>query len=668
MRRLVLLLVLAPLIAAPARSIDRTNLDPAADPCTDFDRFANGGWKDRTPIPAKYPSFGSFQQLREDTQDRLRKLLDAAATNEKAPPGSVERKLGDFWAAAMDEKAIEKAGLDPLRPELARIAAVENRADLVKQIAHLQRIGGAAAFGFGATTDLRDSDRMIAGASQGGLGLTDRDDYFRTDEKSVKIREDYRQHLVRMFVLLGDTPEAAASAAEHVIALETKLAEGSKPRVELRDPEANYHKLDLLALAELMPGFSWPSYFEEIGAPQTQAVDVGQPVFFQTLNRMLDDVPLQDWKDYLRWHLLNSMAPYLSTPFVDQDFAFYGTTLTGAPENLPRWQRMVGATSSSMGDALGRVYVERYFPAAAKARVLEMLHGIEDALRARLKAVDWMSEPTRERALAKLAAITEKIGYPDKWRDYSSLEISRKSLVANVMAANGFEHRRDMAKIGEPVDRSEWMMPAFTVNAYYSPTKNEIVFPAGILQPPFFDPSADDALNYGAIGAVIGHEITHGFDDQGRKFDAQGNLADWWTAEDAKRFSDRASCVEKQFSAIEIEEGLNLDGKLVLGEAIADLGGLGLAHDALAAKLAGDSEPPKEIDGFSPEQRFFLGWAQVWRANERPEYRRLRARNDPHPPPAWRIDAPLSNLGAFADAFRCAEGTRMVRGERCGVW
>jgi putative endopeptidase len=453
-----------------------------------------------------------------------------------------------------------------------------------------------------------------------------------------------------------------------VLALETKLAEGSKPRVELRDPEANYHKLDVAALTELTPDFPWPAYFIEIGAPGTQAVDVGQPVFFQTLDRLLDEVPVADWQDYLRWHLVNGMAPYLSTPFVDQDFAFYGTTLTGATEKQPRWQRMVRTTSGAMGDALGRLYVERYFPAEAKARVLDMLHGIEAALRARLGKLDWMSEPTRERALAKLAAITEKIGYPDEWRDYSSLAISRKSFAANVMAANAFEHRRDMAKIGKPVDRSEWLMPAFTVNAYYSPTKNEIVFPAGILQPPFFDPAADDAQNYGAIGAVIGHEITHGFDDQGRKFDAKGNLADWWTAEDAQQFSERAACVEKQFSAIEIEEGLHLDGKLVLGEAIADLGGLGLAHDALAAKLASSTAPAKEIDGFSPEQRFFLGWAQVWRANERPEYRRLRARNDPHPPPARRIDAPLSNLGTFADAFRCAEGTRMVRGERCGVW
>lgn len=655
--------------ARDSKGFDLSNLDRTCKPCEDFNRFANGGWIAKNPIPAAYPRWGNFNVLGEKNRDKLREILEEAAKDTSPAPGSNWQKVGSFYAACMNESKINRLGVEPLKAEFARINAVKDQSTLQTEVARLQQRSINVMFGVGSEQDFKNSSQVIGGFAQGGLGLPDRDYYTKTDDKSKEIREQYQQHVAKMFELLGDASGKSNEEAATVMKIETSLASASMTRVEQRDPNAIYHKMNSAQLKELAPNFSWEGYAQNIGLSSLGDVNVGQPEFFRALNGLLTTVSLDDWKTYLRWHLLNSMASALSQNFVDEDFRFNGTVLTGTKENLPRWKRCVATTDRELGEALGQVFVEKTFSPEAKERAREMVKNLEEALREDISTLDWMSEATKEQAQKKLAAFINKIGYPDKWRDYSRLQIARESYVENLSKSNEFEFARDLGKIGKPVDRTEWGMSPPTVNAYYNPLMNEIVFPAGILQPPFFDPNADDAINYGGMGAVIGHEISHGFDDEGRRFDAAGNLSEWWTSDDLKKFTARADCVIKQFDSYVVEGDIHQNGKLVVGESIADLGGLAIAYKALQKSLK-NKPAPHEIDGFTPEQRFFLGWAQIWAGNDRPEFARLLANVDPHPLGKFRVNGPLSNLPAFAAAFSCKMGDPMIRtgGDRCQIW
>jgi putative endopeptidase len=648
---------------------DLANLDRSVSACDDFYRFANGGWMKNNPIPAAYPRWGSFTILQQHNQDVLRTILEEAAKDKTAKPGSNWQKIGDFYSSCMDETQIEAAGVKPLEPEFERIAQIKDAVSLQAEVARLQNEGADAVFGFGSQTDFKNSNQMIAGIGQGGLGLPDRDYYTRDDEKSTKLRADYLQHVTNMFKLLGDSDEKAAAEAKTVLDIETRLAKASMPRVDLRDPDKTYHKMSVSQFQELAPNLNWEGYFKELSAPAVSEINVNQPEFMKEVSAAWASVPLADWKVYLRWHLVHGLAASLPKRFVDENFDFYSKTLTGATEILPRWRRCVQATDQQLGEDLGQFYVERAFPPEAKAKALAMVHNLVDALRTDLSTLDWMSPATREQASTKLNAIKLKIGYPDKWRDYSAFTVDRGPYVQNVIRGNDFGSAYDLGKIGKPVDRAVWGMTPPTVNAYYNSTRNEIVFPAGILQPPFYDPNRDDAMNYGGMGAVIGHELTHGFDDQGSKFDAQGNLKNWWTPEDLKNFQARGECIVKQFDSFEVEPGLHENGKLVEGESIADLGGLTIAYAAFQQTLEG-KPAPAPIDGFTADQGFFLGWAQVWASNMRPEYARMIVNTNPHPLDSYRVNAPLSNSPAFAKAFSCAADSKMVRpeGTRCRIW
>jgi predicted metalloendopeptidase len=569
----------------------------------------------------------------------------------------------------MDTAKIDSEGLKPLQPELDRIQAVSNVSTLEAEIVHLQQIGVNPFFGVDSTQDFKDSTQVTGEVDQGGLGLPDRDYYTRDDPKSKDQRAEYLKHVAKMLELMGDPEATAATEAQTVMDLETQLAKASQTRVERRDPQNVYHRMPQSGLKTLAPSFPWEDYFTAVGLAGKGDVNVAAPDFFKGMGQMIAAQPMANWKIYLRWHLINTAAPSISTPFVDEDFHFKGTVLTGTKEILPRWKRCVRSTDSALGEALGEVYVKKAFPPEAKARALAMVRNLEAALADDLKTLPWMSEATRQQALTKLNAITNKIGYPDKWRDYSAFDVRRESYVANVFGAAQFEFHRDLNKVGKPVDRTEWGMSPPTVNAYYNPQLNEIVFPAGILQPPFFDFNADDAINYGAMGAIIGHEMTHGFDDEGSQFDGQGNMKNWWTPDDKKNFDARGACVASEFDGFFVEDKLHENGKLVEGESIADLGGLAISYAAYEKSLEGKPRP-KDIDGFSPEQRFFIGYAQSWEENMRPEYARMLTNVDPHPLPKFRVLGPLSNLAAFAKAFGCKEGDPMVRpaGSRCGIW
>jgi len=649
----------------PSWGFSLTNLDRTCKPCDNFYEFAMGSWMKANPIPAEYSSWGTFTQLRDNNLTALRTILEAA-TKANAPAGSNEQKIGDFYASCMDTEAIEAAGLKPIAAQLSAIDAITDRKSLDATVAKLQQQGAGVLFRFSSGQDIKDSSRVIAQASQGGLGMPDRDYYFRDDDKSKQLRADYEQHVAKMFVLAGYPPEKAAAVAKTVMSIETGLAKASRTRVELRDPEKNYHLMPLAEMNALTPDWSWPNYLREVGVPGVEQVNIRQPEFFKEVNQALSTVSLADWKTYLRWHVIHANAPQLPERFVDENFDFYDRTLSGTKEILPRWKRCVQSTDRNLGEALGQVYVDKYFPPAAKARAKEMVNNLIAALREDIPTLSWMGPETKREALAKLEAFTVKIGYPDRWRDYSKLSIDRGSYDANVRRSIEFENARQLAKIGKPVDRMEWGMTPPTVNAYYSSSMNEIVFPAGILQPPFYNPKADDAVNYGGIGAVIGHEISHGFDDQGSKFDGQGNLHEWWTPEDRKNFTERGDCVVNQFNGYEVESGLHQNGKLVLGESIGDLGGLAIAYAAYEKSIEG--KRPGDIDGFTPEQRFFLGWAQVWGTNQRAEAARLQTNTDSHPLARFRGNGPLSNMEAFAMAFGCKKGDAMVREQACKIW
>jgi putative endopeptidase len=666
---LLVVFLVGTILGQTGHGFDLASLDKNTQACTDFYQYANGGWLAANPIPAAYSSWGVAEVLQEKNRDVLHEILDSLAANTNAAKGSPEQKVGDYYATCMDEAKIEKEGIKPLAPVFEHIAAIKDVAGLQDAIAHFHSMGLHVVFGSDSTQDFKNSSEVTFEIYQGGLGLPDRDYYLKTDDDSKKTREAYVQHVAKMFELLGDDAAKAAAEAQTVMAIETKLADASLTRVEMRDPARIYHRMTVAQVKELAPAYDWDGYMKKLGVTAKTDINVATPDFFtKAVNPMLTSVPVSDWQTYLRWHVINNTAPALSAAFVDEDFNFKGKVLQGAKENLPRWKRCVAGTDRVLGEAVGEVWVKKAFPPSAKERALDMVRNLEAALKDDIGTLSWMSPETKKQAIAKLGAFLNKIGYPDKWRDYSALEVDRGPYVLNRARAGAFEVRRDLNKIGQPVDRMEWQMSPPTVNAYYNPLINEIVFPAGILQPPYFDAAADDAYNYGGMGSVIGHEMSHGFDDSGAQFDATGNLKNWWTEDDLKNFKARAQCVINQFNGFEVEKGLNVNGNLVVGESIGDLGGLVIAYAAFQKATAG--KPKKVIDGFTPEQRFFLGYARGWATNMRPELARLITKTNPHPLPKFRVNGPLSNMPQFAEAFSCKAGDPMVRAEkdRCQIW
>src|SRR5215470_3508573 len=652
--------------------LDPKNMDTSVKPKDDFYLYANGGWLKRNPVPPEYSRWGSFTELEEKNAEALHKIAEKAANTHADVNAAPEvQKVGDYYASGMDEKAIEASSIKPLEDQLKQIDAINDRNDLLNAIARLHTIGVNAFFEFGSGQDAKDSTREIAQAQQGGLGLPDRDYYTKTDEDSKKKRAAYAEHVTKMLTLLGETPGKAAEDAKKIMALETSLAKASRTRVELRDPQKNYNKMSQADLQKLTPDWNWADYFKAINLNVPGDINVGQPEFFKEANSVFAKTSIDTWKAYLRWHLIDDAATELSKDFVNEDFNFNQGVLRGTKEIKPRWKRVVASEDGAIGEALGKLYVAEYFPPEAKARALELINNLKEALADRIKTLDWMDELTKKAALEKLAAFQVKIGYPEKWRDYSTLMIDRGPFVLNELRSENFEAKRQLNKIGKPVDRTEWGMTPPTVNAYYNPKMNEIVFPAGILQPPFFFANADDAVNYGGIGCVIGHEMTHGFDDQGRQYDKVGNLTDWWTKESADAYETRRKAVVDQYSEYEALPGLHVNGELTQGENIADIGGVKLAYAALQKAL--DKHPEQrnqKIDGFTPEQRFFLAFAGVWRSKIRDEDQKLRLNVDPHSPGHFRVNGPLSDLPEFAKAFNIPDGSPMVRPaeKRVNIW
>jgi putative endopeptidase len=645
------------------------NLDKSVSPCSDFFQFADGNWKKANPIPAEYSRWGTFDILRYRNDEILRGILEDAAANPKKNSEANWQKVGDYYASCMDEAAVDAAGVKPLQPEFERIGAIKDLPSLEAEVARLDHQGVDAVFGFGSDVDFKNSSMRIAEADQAGLSLPDRDYYLKDDAHSKKLRDQFVAHMTNMFKLLGDSPDKAASEASAILGIETKLAQSSMKREDLRNPDNVYHMMTLDQADALTPHFKWGQYLQGVGSPKVTSLNIGQPDFFKGMDAALGSVSLDDWKTYLRWHLLHNDAPALPKTFVDENFDFFIKTLTGAQAQQPRWRRCVRSTDTELGEALGQYYVKQAFPPEAKAKAMVMVKNLMSALHDDLQTLDWMSPATRQQATGKLDAFLLKIGYPDKWRDYSAYAVTRQAYVVNFDRGNAFNNEYDLARIGRPVERTEWEMTPPTVNAYYDPTFNEIVFPAGILQPPFFDPKADDAINYGAIGMVIGHEMTHGFDDQGARFDAKGNLANWWTSEDYKNFQARGDCIVKEFSGFQVEDGLNENGKLVEGEAIADLGGLTIAYRAFHKSLEGKPEPAP-IDGFTADQRFFLAFGQVWATNLRIEQARVYVATDPHPLAEFRVNGTLQNMPTFEKAFGCGDKSAMNQpeGARCRIW
>jgi putative endopeptidase len=654
----------APEKPAGALGFSVKNIDAKANPCTDFYQYACGSWLKNNPIPADQSRWGRFGELEEHNRDVLHEILEAASKPDAVGDASA-RLIGDYYAACMDEKAVEAAGLKPLEEELGLIRGLKDKAQLAGVIARLQRAGADVMFQFGSGQDFKDSNQVIAQVDQGGLGLPERDYYLKQDAQSDELRRQYVEHVARMFGLAGEKTAPAKADAETVMKIETALAQGSLDNVSRRDPEKVYHKMSTREMEALSPVFHWKEYLRASGSPAFAAIDVVWPAFFEALNAAIERFSLEDWKTYLTWHLLHADARYLSAAFVKENFDFFGKTLTGTTEMRPRWKRCVDFTDAELGEALGKKFVEKTFGAEGKARTLKMVGALEKALGQDLEQLPWMTAETKKQALVKLQAIANKIGYPDQWRDYSSVVIRRDDLAGNTGRAEAFEFQRQLNKIGKPVDRQEWGMTPPTVNAYYDSLMNNINFPAGILQPPFYDNAMDDAVNFGGIGAVIGHELTHGFDDQGRQFDAKGNLRDWWTAEDAKEFERRAACIEQEYSKFEVAPGATVNGKLTLGENTADNGGVRIALMALLNNI-GASRP--KVDGFTPEQRLFLAFGQVWCENEREEALRLQVKTDPHAPAGARVNGVVENMPEFQQAFSCKAGQPMVSANACRVW
>ncbi|MGC8759725.1 MAG: M13 family metallopeptidase [Bryobacteraceae bacterium] len=662
----LLALALASTLPAQKSGINRQDMDPSCKPCEDFWRYANGGWIDHNPMPPDQSRWGTMAVMNEKNRERLRTILEEAAAS-KAPAAPHIRQIGDLYAACMDTSTLDARGVEPIRDELDRIAKISGLDDLRAALTRLQVTGGAPALLI-AMPDMKNSREMIANIGAGGISLPDRDYYFREDPRSQKIREEFLRHVERMFVLLGEPQERAADMARRVMAFEKELAGAMLTNVERRDPYARYHRMDLAGVNALTPDYDWRHAFRLFDLPETTPVNVMEPKFLKKLNEQIAAVPLENWKIWLRWRIASSAAPQLSKPFRDEAFRFSGMVLTGAKEPPPRWRQCTDIVDRTLGDALGREFVARYFPPQAKKRMLEMVENLRATLREELEKADWLQPETKKNAIAKLNAFYAKIGYPDRWRDYAGVNIRRDRFFESVRAAGEFNRRYQMSKIGKPIDRNDWGMTPPTVNAYYNPLMNEIAFPAGILQPPLFDMEADDAVNYGAIGAVIGHEMGHGFDDQGSKYDADGNLRDWWTPEDRKKFEQRTACVIDQFNNLDVGEGLRHNGRLVVGEALGDLGGLTLAYRAYHRSLKGKEGPV--LDGFTADQRFFLAFARTWAVVDRPEAMRLRLNTDPHPLPRFRAIGTLQNMPEFHKAFGCKPGDPMVRPpeKQCRLW
>ncbi|HLJ16705.1 MAG TPA: M13 family metallopeptidase [Bryobacteraceae bacterium] len=639
-------------------------VDKSVDPCVDFYQYACGVWMKQNPIPPDQPEWGSFTALQQRNLEILRNILEDAA---KAGPSrdATEQKIGDYYAGCMDEAAIERRGISPLQPDLDRIAAISDKSQIAPELVRLHRIGVTAVFAFSSSQDFKNSSQEIAEVDQDGLGMPDRDYYLKDDGKFAAIRKKYVAYLQKVFELLGDAPTKAAPEASVVMTIETALAKGSLDRVSLRDPVKVYHMLTTTQLTDLAPSFRWAEYLRNVGAPRITSLNIAEPEFLRTFENVLKDTSLDNWKTYLRWHLAER-APMMPKAFVDAHFDFFGRTLAGVKELPPRWKRCVEGVDAQLGEALGKEFVARTFGPQAKQRTLNMVHELEAALGEDITHLDWMSPATKEQALIKLHAITNKIGYPDKWRDYSRLQIVPGDAFGNAIRGREFEFQRQLDKIGKPVDRGEWQMTPPTVNAYYDPQMNNINFPAGILQPPFFDNKRGDADNLGAIGAVIGHELTHGFDDQGRQFDAHGNLRDWWTTSDAKAFQERAECFVKEYSSFTAVDDVKLNGELTLGENTADNGGLRIAYMALLKLLDGQADP--KTGDYTPLQRFFLSYGQVWCANESDAYLHMAATVDPHSPAKDRVNGVVSNMPEFQKAFSCHVGQPMVRRPACRVW
>ena len=650
-------------------AINSANLDTTAKPGDDFYQYANGGWLKNNPIPADKSRFGAFEEIDELNTTQLKGIMEEAAADKSVKAGSIKQKIGDFYTSGMDTVKIEKDGVKAIQAELDKIDAVKTVVDLQKQIAYNHAAGMPGLFNIYSAQDEKNSEQVIAQLGQGGLGLPDRDYYLATDGRSKEIRAEYQKHLVRTFVLLGQTNEVATKSAETVLKIETALATASSTRLELRDPIKNYNKMDLAGIKKIAPQFDWVVYFNNIGLTRAKDLNVGQPKFFTAMAKLTSTVSIDDWKTYLKWNLVRSSSSYLSSAFDKEHFAFFGTVLSGIKQMKPRWKRVVDETSGSLGEAVGQLYVEKYFPAKAKERMVKLVSNLKVALNERIQNLKWMSDATKKEAEAKLAKINVKVGYPDKWIDYSKVAVSKESYFVNVMNANRFAVKRDFDKIGKPVDRAEWGMTPQTVNAYYSPNMNEIVFPAGILQPPFFYTDADDAVNYGAIGVVIGHEMTHGFDDQGRLYDKVGNLHEWWTKDDAAKFEKQTKVLIDQYDNYKILDSLHVNGKLTTGENIADLGGVNISYDALHKALQGKDQNEK-IDGFTIDQRFFLSYAQVWRNNIRNQELMRRLKEDVHSPGVARVNGIVYNIPAFYKAFNIkATDKRFIPEEkRANIW
>ncbi|MGA2377342.1 MAG: M13 family metallopeptidase [Candidatus Sulfotelmatobacter sp.] len=652
--------------AAPSKpepALDVTSMDRSVDPCVDFFKYSCGGWIKNNPIPPDQSSWDTYSKMQDENRVRLRGILETAAVPDPARNAAAQ-KIGDYYSSCMDEKAIEAEGTEPLKPQLERIAKIGSKAEIADVAAAM--VDDNAPFRFASNQDFKDATQVIAYVDQGGLGLPDRDYYVKEDPKSVDLRKAYVVHVQKMFELLGDQPEVAAAEAQTVMRIETALARGSMTRVEQREPKNLDHKMTTGELEKISPDFQWRVYFTKVGLPSLASLNVASPGFFKALNEELDKESLADWKTYLRWHLVHADAPFLSSALLNENFAFYGKTLRGQQELQPRWKRCTDNVDDDLGEALGQVYVEKYFSPQAKQEALKMVKEIEAAMENDISSLPWMSAATKQQALIKLHGMANKIGYPDKWRDYSKLEIVRGDELGNVERARRFEFDRELAKIGKPVDRGEWGMTPPTVNAYYDPQMNDINFPAGVLQPPAFDPNSDAAPNYGDTGGTIGHELTHGFDDEGRQFDAHGNLRDWWTAEDGKEFVKRASCISDQYSTYKIIDDIKINGKLTLGEDTADLGGLILAYVAWKEDTKGQNLQP--LDDLTPDQRFFVGYGQSWCGETRDETKRLRATVDPHSPEKYRTNGVVSNMPEFQEAFHCKAGSPMVNQNRCRVW
>ncbi len=647
--------------------IEPVNLDKTVSPSADFYQFACGGWMSMHPLTDEYSRFGSFDLLAENNRQQLKGLIEelAAAPSEK---GTVARKVGDLYNLAMDSAKLNAEGYFPIESQLKKIAGLTGRQEFVKVVAEMTRQGYGPYFGIYVGADDMNSSMNLVQTYQGGLGLGDRDYYLGADEHNREIRSKYEEHMVRMFELAGWSNTRAREAAAAVMAIETQLATASYEKVKLRDPLANYHKMTIEELEKEIPGVDWKVYFETIGLPGIEELNVAQPEPIREVARIWNNSPLEAQKAYLQWKVIDAAAPYLGDEFVAEHFEFNGKVLSGVKEMKPRWKRAVATVDGAMGEAVGQMYVEKYFPAAAKERMMKLVENLQKALGERIKALDWMSEETKARALEKLAAIYVKVGYPDQWRDYSGLEVRNDSYWNNILRSNEFDFDYMLAKAGQPVDKKEWLMTPQTVNAYYNPTTNEICFPAGILQYPFFDMNADDAFNYGAIGVVIGHEMTHGFDDQGRQYDKDGNLKEWWTAEDAENFKARAQVLVDYFDDIEVLPGLYANGQLTLGENIADHGGLQVAYQAF--HRATEESPLGEAEGFTPEQRFFLAYANVWAANIREEQIRFLTQMDVHSLGRWRVNAALPHIEGWYEAFGVREGDPLylVPEKRASIW